>query len=119
MGSQLLRYQLLTSGYEDLGQDVQLRLSFQLLRFIALWAWVAAYGFGVAALSAPAGWLSFPKPAEPPPGGPPVAQGLPVPQWQITDFPESPNAAGAAGCPPPDAQNVPAHSWKIGSRSRL
>ena len=46
-GLELPRYQLLPSGYEDLGQCVQLRLSFQLLR----------YGLAVAALSAPAEWL--------------------------------------------------------------
>ena len=33
MGLGLPRYQLLPSGYEDLGQCVQLRLSFQLLRY--------------------------------------------------------------------------------------
>ena len=45
MSLELPGYLLLPSGYEDLGQDVQLRVSFQLLRFIALW-------LGVAALSA-------------------------------------------------------------------
>ena len=79
MGLGLPRYQLLPSGYEDLGQCVQLRLSFQLLRYglelprylllpsdyedlgqcvqLRLSFQLLRYGLAVAALSAPAEWL--------------------------------------------------------------